>query len=212
MGDFVDLERGHLAGTVRQINIRNTIITTPDSIDVAVPNSEFVNGRVTNWTMLDAHARIHVPFGIAYGTDLELVRRAVCEAAQEVKFTLKDDSGRVPQLWLVNFAESRLEFELVVWLTSEGIHRPLGARAAYCWAVYQSLCWYGIEVPFPQRDLHVKTSVPLRVDLGNGRGEVDFAARDPMVDIFGPLRPDAAASDQQSAASPASGPRAETQP
>ena len=61
VGDFIDLERGHLAGTVRQINIRNTIITTPDSIDVAVPNSEFVNGRVTNWTMLDANARIHVP-------------------------------------------------------------------------------------------------------------------------------------------------------
>ena len=171
VGDFIDLERGHLAGTVRQINIRNTIITTPDSIDVAVPNSEFVNGRVTNWTMLDAHARIHVPFGIAYGTDLELVRKAVCEAADEVKFTLKDDSGRVPQLWLVNFAESRLEFELVVWLTSEGIHRPLGARAAYCWAIYQSLRKYGIEVPFPQRDLHVKTSVPLRVDLGDGGRE-----------------------------------------
>ena len=171
VGDFIDLERGHLAGTVRQINIRNTIITTPDSIDVAVPNSEFVNGRVTNWTMLDAHARIHVPFGIAYGTDLELVRKAVCEAADEVKFTLKDDSGRVPQLWLVNFAESRLEFELVVWLTSEGIHRPLGARAAYCLAIYQSLCKYGIGVPFPQRDLHVKTSVPLRVDLGDGGRE-----------------------------------------
>lgn len=171
VGDFVDLERGHLAGTVRQINIRNTIITTPDSIDVAVPNSEFVNGRVTNWTMLDAHARIHVPFGIAYGTDLELVRQAVCEAADEVKFTLKDDSGRAPQLWLVNFAESRLEFELVVWLTSEGIHRPLGARAAYCWAIYQSLRKYGIEVPFPQRDLHVKTFVPLRLDLGEGGRE-----------------------------------------
>jgi hypothetical protein len=75
VGDFGEVERGHLAGTVRQINIRNTIITTPDSIDVAVPNSEFVNGRVTNWTMLDAHARIHVPFGIAYGTNLELVRQ-----------------------------------------------------------------------------------------------------------------------------------------
>ncbi|MFO1154617.1 MAG: mechanosensitive ion channel [Rhodospirillales bacterium] len=168
VGDFVDLERGHLAGTVRQVNIRNTIITTPDSIDVAVPNSEFVNGRVTNWTMLDAHARIHVPFGVAYGCDLELVRKAVCEAAQEVKFTLKDDSVRVPQLWLVNFAESRLEFELVVWLTIEGIHRPLGARAQYCWAIYQSLRRHGIEIAFAQRDLHVKTSVPLRIDLGDG--------------------------------------------
>lgn len=87
-----------------------------------------------------------------------------------MKFTLKDASGRVPQLWLVKFAESRLEFELVVWLTSEGIHRPLGARAAYCWGIYKSLRRYGIEVPFPQRDLHVKTAVPLRIDLGGGTG------------------------------------------
>ncbi len=168
VGDFVDLERGHLAGTVRQVNVRNTIITTPDNIDVAVPNSEFVNGRVTNWTMLDAHARIHVPFGVSYGADLDRVRQAVCEAADQVKFTLKDDRDRVPQLWLVNFAESRLEFELVVWLTIEGIHRPLGARAAYCWAIYQSLRQHGVEIAFAQRDLHVKTAVPLRIDLGDG--------------------------------------------
>ena len=97
-----------------------------------------------------------------------------------MKFTLNDESGRVPQLWLVNFAESRLEFELVVWLTSEGIHRPLGARAAYCWAIYQSLRKYGIEVPFPQRDLHVKTSVPLRVDLGEGGGETVRRPAEPI--------------------------------
>ncbi len=202
VGDFVEVERGHLSGTVRQINVRNTIITTPDSIDVAVPNSEFVNSRVINWTMLDAHARIHVPFAVAYGTDLELVRKAVCEAAQEVKFTLKDASGRVPQLWLVKFADSRLEFELVVWLTSEGIHRPLGARAAYCWAIYESLRRHGLEVPFPQRDLHVKSAVPLRIDLGDGDADrkAEGKAPPPPDDLRHPPgeaepTPDRAASD-----------------
>lgn len=215
VGDFVEVERGHLAGTVRQINIRNTIITTPDSIDVAVPNSEFVNSRVINWTMLDAHARIHVPFAVAYGSDLELVRKVVCEAAQEVKFTLKDASGRVSQLWLVKFAESRLEFELVVWLTSEGIHRPLGARAAYCWAIYESLRRHGLEVPFPQRDLHVKTAVPLRIDLGGGSGDGADLAADlpPAGSAFSPLRPDdTAAPGQPPAAGPAAEPRAEARP
>lgn len=167
VGDFVEVERGHLAGTVRQINIRNTIITTPDSIDVAVPNSEFVNGRVTNWTMLDANARIHVPFAVAYGTDEELVRRVVLAAADGVKFTLRDDHARLPQVWLVTFAESRLELELVVWLTVEGIHKPLGARAAYCWAIYAALREYGIAIPFPQRELHLRSSVPVRIDGDN---------------------------------------------
>jgi small-conductance mechanosensitive channel len=169
VGDFVDLERGRLAGTVRQINVRNTIITTPDNIDVAVPNSEFVSGRVTNWTMLDAHARIHVPFGVAYGVDVGRVHQAVCEAADSVTFTLKDDSDRKPLLWLVRFGESRLEFELVVWLTTEGIHRPAGAHAAYCLAIYKALQRYGIEIPFPQRDVHVKTAGPLYVGADRPR-------------------------------------------
>jgi potassium-dependent mechanosensitive channel len=181
VGDFVDLEKDRLAGTVRQINIRNTIITTPDSIDVAVPNSEFVNGRVTNWTMLDAHARIHVPFGVAYGTDGDLVRQAVLEAADQVRFTLKDDSDREPQLWLVKFGESRLEFELVVWLTTEGIHRPAGAHAAYCWAIYTALRKHGIEVPVPQRDLHLKTAVPLRIG-GDSTGSSTYHARPQYAD------------------------------
>lgn len=175
VGDFVDLEGG-LAGTVRQINIRNTIITTPLNIDVVVPNSEFVNGRVTNWTMLDPHARMRVPFGVAYGTDCEFLREVLLEAADNVQFTLKDDNDRKTQLWLVKFGESRIEFELVVWLTTEGIHRPMGAHAAYCWAIYTALLKHGIEVPLPQRDLHLKTAVPLRID-GNGTASSTADAR-----------------------------------
>jgi uncharacterized protein len=163
VGDFVDLEGG-LHGTVRQINIRNTTITTPLNIDVVVPNSEFVNGRVTNWTMLDPHARMRIAFGVAYGTDCEFLREVLFEAADKVEFTLKDDGDRKTQLWLVKFGENRIEFELVVWLTTEGIHRPMGAHAAYCWAIYATLRKHGIEVPLPQRDLHLKTAVPLKID------------------------------------------------
>ena len=68
VGDFVKLESG-VVGEVREINIRSTHITTNDNIDILVPNSEFVNGRVVNWTLDDAFRRIHVPFGVAYGSD-----------------------------------------------------------------------------------------------------------------------------------------------
>lgn len=163
VGDFVDLADG-LAGTVRQINIRNTTITTPLNIDVVVPNSEFVNGRVTNWTMLDPHARMRIPFGVAYGTDCERLRDILLEAADGVPYTLKDNADRKTQLWLVRFGESRLEFELVVWLTAEGIHRPMGAHAAYCWTIYVALRQHGIDIPVPQRDVHLKEAVPLRID------------------------------------------------
>jgi len=167
VGDFVELERG-LAGTVRRIAIRNTVLTTPDNVDIAVPNSEFVNGRMTNWTMLDEHARIHVPFPVAYGTDPELVERIVLDAARRVAFTLPAEEGRTPQVWLVRFGESRMDYELVVWLTAEGVRRPAGAHAAYCRAIYGTLRLHGLELPFPQRDLHLRSAVPLTVAPGDG--------------------------------------------
>ena len=156
VGDFIELESG-LMGEVREINIRSTLITTNDNVDVVVPNSEFVSGHVMNWTMRDVNRRIHVPFGVAYGTDKELVRKAALEAAANVKQTLTGNDARSPQVWLTEFGDSSLNFELIVWLTSEGVKRPGAVRAAYLWEIETALKKYGIEIPFPQRDLHVRS-------------------------------------------------------
>lgn len=156
VGDFVELESG-VTGEVKEISIRSTIITTNDNIDIVVPNSEFVSGRVTNWTMRDTYRRIKVPFGVAYGTDKELVRKAVLEAAQRVPHTLTDASHRPPQVWLVEFGDSALVFELVVWLRPEAVNRPGAVQAAFLWEIHTSLQEYDIEIPFPQRDLHIRS-------------------------------------------------------
>jgi small-conductance mechanosensitive channel len=157
VGDFVELESG-VTGEVREINIRSTLITTNDNVDILVPNSEFVNGRVTNWTLRDALRRIRVPFGVAYGSDKEKVRDAALEAAREVEYTLWDSPGREPKVWLVEFGDSSLNFELVVWLaTREAVKRPAAVMAAYTWALESALGRHGLEIPFPQRDLHVRT-------------------------------------------------------
>lgn len=156
VGDFVELESG-VTGEVREINIRSTLITTNDNIDILVPNSEFVNGRVINWTLRDAYRRVRIPFGVAYGTDKELVQKAALEAADEVPFTLKNYPKREPQAWLVEFGDSSLNFELIVWLTTDAVRRPGAVHAAYIWAIETALGKYGIEIPFPQRDLHVRS-------------------------------------------------------
>jgi len=156
VGDFVELESG-VTGEVREINIRSTQITTNDNIDFLVPNSEFVNGRVINWTLRDAYRRIHVPFGVAYGSDKVLVETAVLEAAREVKFTLRGDKAREPQVWLVGFGDSSLNFELVAWLRPDAAKSPSAVHAAFCWAIETALKKHGIEIPFPQRDLHVRS-------------------------------------------------------
>lgn len=172
VGDFVELESG-VHGEVSDISIRATRITTNDNIDILVPNSEFVSGRVVNWTHRDVSRRIRVPFGVAYGSDKDKVRAAVLEAAQAVPFTLTGNDKRKPQVWLVNFGDSSLDFELVVWLTAEATKRPAAVRAAYLWEIESALARVGLEIPFPQRDLHVRSLFGLeRADaLAAMRGE-----------------------------------------
>lgn len=156
VGDFVELESG-VTGEVKEIAIRSTIVTTNDNIDIIVPNSEFINFRVTNWTMRDTFRRLKVRFGVAYNSDKELVRKAVLEAADKVQYTLKDSYHKGPQVWLRNFGDNALEFDLVVWLTADAINRPSAVQAAYMWEIHSALLHYGIEIPFPQRDLHVRS-------------------------------------------------------
>ncbi len=165
VGDFVDLQSG-VVGKVTEIGLRYTRVTTNDNVDVIVPNSEFINGRVTNWTLDDHLRRIHVPFGVAYGSDKEQVRTAVTAAARKVSGTI-DLPGREPEVWLVNFGDSSLDFELVVWVAHELAISPGRTHARYLWEIETALGVAGIEIPFPQRDLHVRSG-RLTVDLSGG--------------------------------------------
>ncbi len=155
IGDFVELSSG-LAGEVKAINVRSTLITTTDMVDILVPNSEFVSGQVINWTLTDASRRIHIPFGVAYGSDKDLVRKAALEAAHNTPHTLKNHSYREPEVWLTNFGGSSLDFELVVWVLPHAVKKPQKVRAAYYWELETALRKYGITIPFPQIDLHIR--------------------------------------------------------
>lgn len=156
VGDFVELADGS-HGHVRDIHIRATRITTNDNIDVMVPNANLITANVVNLTWRDEARRIHVPFRAPYGVDKDLVRRAALEAAAEVPFTLTGDERRVTQVWLSRFGEHALEFSLVVWLNAGAARRHRGVLAAYNWALHDKLEHYGIALPFPQRDIHVKS-------------------------------------------------------
>ena len=158
VGDYIELDNG-LTGTVKAINVRSTLINTNDNIDIVVPNSEFVTTRLTNWTLGENVLRVRIPFGVAYGSDKELVRKAALEAVAEVPYTLKR-KGREPDVWLVEFADSSLNFLLLVWVNTQGAKRPTRTRAAYLWALDDKLAEYGIEIPFPQRDVHVRSGLP----------------------------------------------------
>ncbi len=156
VGDYIELDNG-LTGTVKSINVRSTLITTNDNIDIVVPNSEFVNFRLTNWTLGERIRRVRVPFNVAYGSDKEVVKKAALEAADEVPYTLSHMRGREIQVRLVEFGDSSLNFLMLVWVNRQGAMRPGRTIGAYLWALEGKLREYGIEIPFPQRDLHLRS-------------------------------------------------------
>jgi small-conductance mechanosensitive channel len=167
IGDFVDLQSG-VRGQVREIGLRYTRVTTNDDVDVIVPNSEFINGRVTNWTFENRVRRMRIRFGVAYGTDKERVKAAGVRAARRIDGTVLD-SGREPDVWLVGFGDSSLDFELVVWVGPSLVASPARTEARYLWALEDELRADGIEIPFPQRDLHVRSGA-LNVRLEKNPG------------------------------------------
>lgn len=152
--DFIELDSG-VTGTVKEISTRYTLINTNDNADIVVPNSELVSYKMTNWTLKEPVARIKIPFGVAYGTDTDLVRKAALEAAEEVPFTMRSTAGRKPDVLLVDFGDNSLNFLLRIWVGNQGVHRPLKVKAAYYWALERKFREYGIKIPFPQRDLHM---------------------------------------------------------
>ncbi len=156
VGDWVELASG-VAGEVREINVRSTVINTNDNIDIVVPNSEFMNNQVINWTLAEGFCRIHLKFRVAYGSDKDLVRQACLEAAEKLPHTLTGVPGRNPGVWLVGFGDNGLEFELVVWVTPRAVKRPGAVNAAYMWEIESALQKYGVEVPLPQRDLRLRS-------------------------------------------------------
>jgi len=151
IGDRVEI--GGVTGQVREISLRSTTVITNDNMAIIVPNADFITQRVTNWSYEDPRVRFRIPFGVAYGTDLPKLRKLMLEVADEHPKALKDPP---PELFFVGFGDSSLNFELAVW-SSESTTSPRQFRSDLFFAIEKKLRESGIEIPYPQQDLHVRT-------------------------------------------------------
>jgi small-conductance mechanosensitive channel len=158
IGDRVEV--AGVAGQVQQIRARSTVILTNDNITMIVPNTKFIDSPVTNWTYGDPRVRFRIPIGVAYDSDLQKVRNALLEVAQENSHVLPQPE---PTVFLETFGESSINLELVVW-SQEMSYRPRRFRSDLNFAIAQKLREAGIEVPSPQRDLHFRDGV-VRVEM-----------------------------------------------
>jgi small-conductance mechanosensitive channel len=162
IGDRVEV--GGVTGQVRKIRARSTVVVTNDNITTIIPNQKFIDSPVTNWTYGDPKVRFRVPVGVAYGSDVEKVRTKLIEAAADDPHTLDDPA---PSVFFVEFGDSSLNFELVAW-SSEMSHRPSRYRSDLNFAIDKKFREAGIEIPFPQRDLNIRSGV-LRVESAPGQ-------------------------------------------
>ena len=168
IGDRVEVHT--VAGRVTNIRARSTTVVTNDNITLIVPNSVFVEHTITNWSHGDQKVRFRIPVGVAYGSDLAKVKAALLEVARNHPATLSDPE---PKVFFESFGDSALNLELVVW-SAEMSFRPRSFRSDLNFAIDQAFRERGIELPFPQRDVHFRTgSLVVRRSGSRSRNEDD---------------------------------------
>ncbi|MHA7870724.1 MAG: mechanosensitive ion channel domain-containing protein [Hyphococcus sp.] len=154
-GDVIQIQ--DTFGWVTQMNSRYVSIRTRDGMAHLMPNDRFINEGVINWSHSDRVVRLHAPFGVSYGTkDLRALARAAEATALEVERVLKTPA---PRCNLMAFGDSSINFDLRFWINdpAKGI---ANVRSDVLMAIWDMLADKGIEVPFPQRDLHIKSAPP----------------------------------------------------
>jgi small-conductance mechanosensitive channel len=158
IGDRLDLGN-NTVGKVEHIGARATHVLTNDNILIIVPNSEFVSNRVINWTHLDPRVRFRIGVGVGYGSDPHLVEKLLLEVADANPNILKNPA---PGVVFKEFGENSLNFELRVW-SADMAHRAGSLESQLNFAIWDKFKQHGIELPFPQRDLHIQQ--PVRVEV-----------------------------------------------
>jgi len=141
---------------VRKIGLRSTVVETFDRAEIIVPNSQLISEQVTNWTLSSNMARLVFPVGVAYGSNVAEVLRIMLEVAEANEMVI---SHPAPSPVFTGFGESSLDFELRVWLDNP--NNLIAARSDLGMEIDQRFREGGIEIPFPQRDLHLRSVDPL---------------------------------------------------
>ena len=151
VGDVVEV--GGIWGEVKKINVRATLVQTYSNSSLIIPNSEFISATVTNWSHRDPKVRRDLLLGVAYGSDTELVKKLLLQAAQSVPQVYAYPQ---PSVQFINFGDSSLDFRLRFWSTIDNF---VDAESKLRFEIDRLFRQHKVVIPFPQRDLHVLTQV-----------------------------------------------------
>lgn len=153
VGDKVEI--GDLTGNISDISARATIIITNDNIAVIVPNSDVINKQVINWSHNNNQVRLNFPVSVSYKEDPEVVREVLLEVVKGYPGILETPE---PYVRFTEFGENSLNFLLQIW-TIDYIHTPAVLKSEIYFAIFKKFKEKNIEIPFPQRDIHIKSGL-----------------------------------------------------
>jgi small-conductance mechanosensitive channel len=139
-------------GQVNRIGIRAVSVITRDQIEFIIPNELLMTSHVENWSYTNRDVRVKVPVGVAYGTDIDLAEQLMLQAARE---SVRVKTDPEPVVWLSAFGESSIDFEVLLWIDDPeaGLGNVRSEVLKRVWHLFRD---HGVEIPFPQRDLHIK--------------------------------------------------------
>ncbi len=153
IGDSVEV--GSVKGKITRIGIRSSTVRSFEGADITVPNGTMLSDALTNWTMTDRNRRIEITVGVAYGTNPDTVIEALQSALDGQEGLLKEPA---PQVVFDGFGDNSLDFLLRAWVSDNDQFVTIRSQIAL--AVNRELSARGIEIPFPQRDLHLRSISP----------------------------------------------------
>jgi potassium efflux system protein len=152
-GDWIVV--GSTEGFVKEINIRSTRIQTFDQADILIPNSDLITNQLTNWMLTSSVGRVRIPIGVAYGSDTTKVKSVLLKIAElNDQVILNDENISAPQVIFHQFADSSLEFELRIFI--KDILNIVQVKSDLNFEIDRQFRKENIQIPFPQRDIHIK--------------------------------------------------------
>ena len=161
VGNIIEIGTG-LRGKVDQINMRSSVITTFDNIDIIIPNATLIQGNVINLTFSDDVRRLHVPFGIAYGSNIENVIKIILDSLEKSNLIyIKTNLEKSPKVRMTLMGASSIDFELLVWISENPNEDGIGSSSMsdFLIFIYNTLQENSIEMPFPQMDVHFRRKI-----------------------------------------------------
>jgi small-conductance mechanosensitive channel len=153
IGDRIEVN--DVNGDVVKISARSTMVITNDNITIIVPNSQFIDSPVINWSHNDRNIRFNIPVGVSYKENPERVKEILIQVAKDNPGVLKSPG---PDVLFKSFGESSLDFYLRIW-TNEYTNRPQVLKSQLYYEIFKRFSDAGIEIPFPQRDLHIRSGL-----------------------------------------------------